>query len=111
MTSWKTPEGVFQAYTSFWADGYTAQLAWAAGWLCRFDSSYCGEAADRFTSAIRINNMKYGLGYDYDAVIPGVAALAVAINLQPVAPVAKMYLEGYVLAKWEVRSGMGWSHL
>jgi hypothetical protein len=33
--------------------------------------------------------------------MPGVAALVVSIDLEPVAAVAKLYLEGYVLAKWQ----------
>lgn len=103
MCSWKTPEGVFQAYPSYWPDGYTAQLAWAAGWMCKYEGDhYCDEATSAWKTAIAINNMKYGLGYDWDSVMPGVAALMVAIDLEEVAPVAKMYLEGYVLAKWEV---------
>lgn len=99
--NWKTPPGVFQAYSSYWPDGYTAQYAWAAGWMCKFDGAYCREAVERFQDAMKVNNMKYGLGYDYDAVMPGAAALLVSIKLDPVAPVAKNYLEGYVLAKWE----------
>jgi hypothetical protein len=60
--SWKTPTGVFQAYGSYWPDGYTAQMAWAAGWLCKYDGEFCDEAVSQFNGAISINNMKYGLG-------------------------------------------------
>lgn len=47
--------------------------------------------------------MKYGLGYDWDSVMPGVAAVLVTLKLDGVSEVAQTYLEGYVLAKWEVR--------
>jgi hypothetical protein len=60
--SWKTPTGVFQAYGSYWPDGYTAQMAWAAGWMCKYDGEFCDEAVMQFNGAISINNMKYGLG-------------------------------------------------
>jgi hypothetical protein len=103
LPSWKTPQGVFQAYSSYWPDGYTAQYAYAAAWMCKYDPSACPEAIATFNGAMKINNMKYGLGYDYDSVMPGVAAMLVTLKLEPVAEVAKTYLEGYVLAKWEVR--------
>jgi hypothetical protein len=104
---------VFQAYSSYWPDGYTAQYAYAAAWMCKYDPSACPEAIATFNGAMKINNMKYGLGYDYDSVMPGVAAVLVTLKLEPVAEVAKTYLEGYVLAKWEVRGvkfeWAGWS--
>jgi hypothetical protein len=53
---------------------------------------------------MKINNMKYGLGYDWDSVMPGVAAVLVTLKLDGVSEVAQTYLEGYVLAKWEVRA-------
>jgi hypothetical protein len=53
---------VFQAYGSYWPDGYTAQMAWAAGWMCKYDGEFCDEAVMQFNGAISINNMKYGLG-------------------------------------------------
>lgn len=56
--SWKTPQGVFQAYSSFWPDGYTAQYAWAAAWMCKYDTAACPEAISAFNGAMRINNMK-----------------------------------------------------
>jgi hypothetical protein len=56
---------------------------------------------------MKINNMKYGLGYDWDSVMPGVAAVLVTLKLDGVSEVAQTYLEGYVLAKWEVRLGSG----
>lgn len=97
---------MFQAYSTFWPDGYTAQYAWAAAWMCKYDSASCPEAIATFNAAMKINNMKYGLGYDWDSVMPGVAAVLVTMKLEPVAEVAKTYLEGYVLAKWEVSGGL-----
>jgi hypothetical protein len=94
---------VFQAYSTYWPDGYTAQYAWAAAWMCKYDSSACPEAITTFNAAMKINNMKYGLGYDWDSVMPGVAAVLVTLKLDGVSEVAGTYLEGYVLAKWEVR--------
>lgn len=70
--------------------------------MCKYDSASCPEAIATFNGAMQINNMKYGLGYDWDSVMPGVAAVLVTMKLEPVAEVAKTYLEGYVLAKWEV---------
>eukprot|EP00775_Hariotina_reticulata_P012172 gene12172-12310_t len=104
--NWKTPEGVFQAYSTYWPDGYTAQYAWAAAWMCKYDETFCDEAETTFNDAMSINNMKYGLGYDWDSVMPGVAAVLVSIDLEPVAKVAKTYLEGYVLAKWQDTSSV-----
>lgn len=40
------------------------------------------------------------------SVMPGVAAVLVSIDLEPVAKVAKTYLEGYVLAKWQDTSSV-----
>jgi len=40
------------------------------------------------------------------SVMPGVAAVLVSIDLEPVAQVAKTYLEGYVLAKWQDTSSV-----
>lgn len=97
---------MFQAYPSYWPDGYTAQLAWAAGWMCKYDGDFCDEAVERFNGAMSINNMKYGLGYDWDSVMPGAAALLVSIKLDPVDAVAKTYLEGYILGKWEDTSSV-----
>lgn len=50
------------------------------------------------------NNLRYGLGYDWDSTMPGVAALVISLNLG-VASAAQQYLEGYILQKWEVRTG------
>lgn len=46
--SWKTPQGVFQAYSTYWPDGYTAQYAWAAAWMCKYDTTACPEAIATF---------------------------------------------------------------
>ncbi|KAF8073058.1 celI [Scenedesmus sp. PABB004] len=98
--TWKVPPGVFQAYASYWPDGYIAHLAWAAGWMCKYDASACPSASKWFDTAMGVNNLRYGLGYDWDSVMPGAAALAVSLGL-PQAAAAKTYLEGYILAKWE----------
>lgn len=60
---------------------------------------------------MRINNMKYGLGYDWDSVMPGVAAVLVPLKLEGVSDVAATYLEGYVLAKWEVSRRGEWGEV
>lgn len=49
----------------------------------------------------QINNIKYALGYDWDTVLPGAAALLVSLDLEPVSKVAAGWLEGYILAKWQ----------
>lgn len=98
--NWKTPSGVFQAYGSYWPEGYIAHLAWAAGWMCRYSSQYCASFTQWYNTASSTNNLRYGLGYDWDSTMPGVAALAIAINAD-VASQAKDYLEGYILPKWE----------
>ena len=39
---------MFQAYSTYWPDGYTAQYAWAAAWMCKYDTSACPEAIATF---------------------------------------------------------------
>lgn len=100
--SWKTPGGVFQAYGSYWPEGYIAHLAWAATWMCKYDSSMCSTAVQWWNTASSTNNLRYGLGYDWDSTFPGVAALVISMGLQPLVDPARQYLEGYILAKWAV---------
>lgn len=69
--------------------------------MCKYDSSMCPAAERWFTTAMGVNNLKYGLGYDWDSTMPGAAALAISLNLG-VSAAAKEYLEGYILQKWEV---------
>lgn len=83
------------------AEGYIAHLAWAAAWMCKYDSSYCSTAEKWFNNALGVNNLRYGLGYDWDSTLPGTAALVISLGL-PSASAAKQYLEDYVLTKWEV---------
>lgn len=103
--SWKTPGGVFQAYGSYWPEGYIAHLAWAATWMCRYDASACPTAVQWFNTAMSTNNLRYGLGYDWDSTFPGVAALVISMGLQPLVDPARQYLEGYILPKWMVSRG------
>ena len=42
---------------------------------CRYDKSFCSQAAELYTSAGAINNIYYCLGYDYDSVYPGASVL------------------------------------
>lgn len=63
--SWKVPPGVFQAYSSYWPEGYIAHLAWAAAWMCKYDASMCPTADKWFNNAMAVNNLRYGLGYDW----------------------------------------------
>lgn len=107
VCSWKTPGGVFQAYGSYWPEGYIAHLAWAATWMCRYDSSACSSAVQWFNTAMNTNSLRYGLGYDWDSTFPGVAALVISMNLTPLVDQARQYLEGYILTKWAVRDTEG----
>lgn len=102
LCSWKTPGGVFQAYGSYWPEGYIAHLAWAATWMCRYDSSACSSAVQWFNTVMNTNSLRYGLGYDWDSTFPGVAALVISMNLTPLVDQARQYLEGYILTKWAV---------
>jgi hypothetical protein len=56
---------VFQAYASYWPEGYIAHLAWAAAWMCKYDDSMCPTADKWFNNALAVNNLRYGLGYDW----------------------------------------------
>jgi hypothetical protein len=47
------------------------------------------------------NNIRFALGYDWDNVLPGAAAVAVSIKLDGVAEQAQMWLEGYLLSIWQ----------
>jgi hypothetical protein len=97
---------VFQAYGSYWPEGYIAHLAWASAWMCKYSSSFCPTAVEWFNTALNTNNLRYGLGYDWDSTFPGVAALMVSMQQPSVAAAAKSYLEGYILPKWEVRQAV-----
>ena len=66
-------------------------------------NNYCQTAAHWFNTAIR-GGLYYNLGYDWDNVLPGAAAVLVGMNIQPVAQGAKAYLEGFILEKWQVGS-------
>lgn len=50
---------------------------------CRYDKSYCSEAAQRYKEAGAINNIYYCLGYDYDSVYPGASVLMLMLKLNP----------------------------
>jgi hypothetical protein len=92
---------VFQAYKSYWPQGYLGQMVWAAAWMCRYDKASCADAAKYWGECMKVNNVKYALGYDWDTVLPGAAALLVAGQVEPVATEAAAWLEGYILAKWQ----------
>lgn len=49
----------------------------------------------------QVNNIKYALGYDWDTVLPGAAALLTTLKVPAVSEEAAGWLEGYILAKWE----------
>jgi hypothetical protein len=34
--------------------------------MCKYDADFCDEAEATWNNAMTINNMKYGLGYDWD---------------------------------------------
>jgi hypothetical protein len=93
---------VFQAYGSYWPEGYIAHLSWASAWMCRYDSSACPTAVQWFNTALNTNSLRYGLGYDWDSTFPGVAALVISMGLSPLVDPARQYLEGYILQKWAV---------
>ncbi|KAI8473823.1 MAG: Six-hairpin glycosidase-like protein [Monoraphidium minutum] len=99
--NWETPDGVFQAYKTYWPEGYLGQMVWAAAWMCKYDASMCPAAAKYWGECMKINNIKYALGYDWDTVLPGAAALLVSLKVDGVSEEAAGWLEGYVLAKWE----------
>lgn len=101
QVNWKTPDGVFQAYKSYWPQGYLGQMAWGAAWMCKYDRSWCGEASDWWNQCMNVNNIRYALGYDWDTVLPGAAAVLVTSNVPGVSDAAKGWLEGYILSKWE----------
>jgi len=33
--TWKTPPGVFQAYSTYWPTGYLGHYVWASAWMCK----------------------------------------------------------------------------
>lgn len=43
--SFKVPSGVFQAYGSYWPEGYIAHLAFASAFMCKYSASYCSDAS------------------------------------------------------------------
>lgn len=99
--TWKTPPKVFQAYSTYWPTGYLGHYVWATAWMCKVDRAYCDDAAADFKKAMHVDNIKYALGYDWDAVMPGAAVLMLSNGVEPAATQAKEYLDGYLLAKWQ----------
>lgn len=99
--NWETPDGVFQAYKTYWPQGYLGQLTWAAAWMCKYDAGSCPAAAKYWNQCMKIDNIKYALGYDWDTVLPGAAALLTTLKIDTVSEQAAGWLEGYVLAKWQ----------
>jgi hypothetical protein len=71
--------------------------------MCKYSSSSCPDAVSWWNNAMNVNNLRYGLGYDWDSTLPGAAAVFISMSTPGVADAAKQYLEGYVLQKWEVR--------
>jgi hypothetical protein len=57
------------------------------------------------------NNLRYGLGYDWDSTFPGVAALVISMGLSPLVDPARQYLEGYILQKWAVSGIYSFSYI
>jgi hypothetical protein len=55
-------------------------------------------------SVFCVPGLRYSLGYDWDSVLPGAAAVLASLNLQPVALTAKSYVEGFILATWQVKT-------
>lgn len=98
--SWVTPSGVFQAYITYAQNGYLAHLAWASAWMCKYTPTACA-TADKYWNAAASSTLQYSLGYDWDATLPGAAVLMLSMNRNVNS--ARNYLEGTVLAKWEVR--------
>ena len=70
--------------------------------MCKYDSSACPSAVQWFNTALNTNNLRYGLGYDWDSTFPGVAALVISMGLNGLVDPARQYLEGYILQKWTV---------
>ena len=96
---------MFQAYPSYWPEGHLAQMLWGSAWMCKYaGGEHCEETKDMWSKCMAVNNVKYALGYDWDTVLPGAAALIVSIKLEPIAEVAKGMLEGYMLSKWQDKS-------
>jgi hypothetical protein len=54
---------LFQAYVSYYDNGYMGHLAWAAAWMCKYSSSTCPEA-QRALNAALASNLYFNLGYD-----------------------------------------------
>jgi hypothetical protein len=54
---------LFQAYVSYYDNGYMGHLAWAAAWMCKYSSSTCPEA-QRALSAAMSSSLYNNLGYD-----------------------------------------------
>lgn len=53
-----------QAYVTYAGNGYQNHVAWAAAWLCKYQSSSCSTATAQFDKAFQYN-LQYSLGYDW----------------------------------------------
>ncbi|WIA30941.1 hypothetical protein OEZ86_000991 [Tetradesmus obliquus] len=96
--NWVSSSALFQAYVSYYDNGYLGHTAWAAAWLCKYSSAACPEAQRALTAALS-SNLASNLGYDWDNVLPGAAALMLSMGLETSA--AKQYLDGSILSKWK----------
>jgi hypothetical protein len=54
---------LFQAYVSYYDNGYLGHMAWAGAWLCKYSSSSCPEAQKALNAALS-SSLYYNLGYD-----------------------------------------------
>ncbi|WIA11041.1 hypothetical protein OEZ85_011194 [Tetradesmus obliquus] len=96
--NWVSSSALFQAYVSYYDNGYLGHTAWAAAWLCKYSSAACPEAQRALTAALS-SNLASNLGYDWDNVLPGATALMLSMGLETSA--AKQYLDGSILSKWK----------
>lgn len=48
---------MFQAYKSYWPQGYLGQMAWASAWMCKYDGN-CGDATRYWNECMGVNNIK-----------------------------------------------------
>lgn len=63
VCSWVSSSALFQAYVSYYDNGYLGHTAWAAAWLCKYSNAACPEAQRALTAALS-SNLASNLGYD-----------------------------------------------
>lgn len=70
---------MFQAYSTYWPDGYTAQYAWAAAWMCKYDPSACPEAVATFNGELSMHTTHFLEAISFEWILSSLGVFATCL--------------------------------